>query len=82
MIQYPKEGGVKYFDINGTEIVRGSIIRYPDGRDREVFETEKGELGIDATNPVWVESGKAVPCEFGVYPLTEEDCEVVEVVIP
>lgn len=44
MIQYPKEGGVKYFDINGTEIVRGSIIRYPDGRDREVFETEKGEL--------------------------------------
>ena len=62
--------------------MRGSIIRYPDGRDREVFETEKGELGIDATNPAWVESGKAVPCEFGVYPLTEEDCEVVEVVIP
>lgn len=36
--------------------------------------------GTDATNPAWVESGKAAPCEYGIYPLENSDCEVVEVV--
>lgn len=32
----------------------------------------------DATNPAWIEAGRAVPYEFGVYPLTEEDLQYAE----
>lgn len=71
---------LKYYDKNGVEITEGSLIRYPDGRERKVYLTENGELGTDATSPSWIESGRAVPCEFGIYTLDEEETEDVEVV--
>lgn len=75
-----ENGQRKYFDKNGKEIVRDCIIRYPNGREMMVYETEENELGIDATNPKWIESGRAVPCEYGIFPLNREDTEMVEVV--
>ena len=42
--------------------------------------TTEGELGTDATNPKWIENGRAVECEYGIYPLTRQETEQVEVV--
>lgn len=80
------ENGIrKYFDRNGKEITEGCTIKYLHGdrslrRTEVVYRTEENELGTDATNPAWVDSGRAVPCEFGIYPLTAEETEMVEVV--
>lgn len=63
----------KYHDKCGTEIKEGDLIRFEDGRIKKVYLTEDGELGIDATNPDWIRIGRAVECEFGIYPLNEED---------
>ena len=71
---------LKYYDKNRKEITEGSVIRYSNGRERKVYLTESGELGTDATNPKWIETGRAVPCEFGIYPLEEEETREVEVV--
>ena len=79
MIKYI-DGTPHYFDRNGAEIREGDRIRYPSGRVVEVYRTKSDELGTDATNPAWIESGRAVPCEFGIYPLTEADTEEVEVI--
>lgn len=81
MIKY-ENGKLRYFDRNGAEIHEGDRIRYASGRVRAVYLTEGGDLGTDATNPAWIESGRAVPCEFGVYPLTREELEEVEIVTP
>ena len=80
-----ENGKKKYFDRNGKEIVEGCEIKYPHGdrslvRVEKVYRTEEDELGIDATNPAWIASGRAVPCEFGIYPLNEAETEMVEVV--
>lgn len=75
-----ENGKYKYFDKNGKEILENCVIRYPDGKERIVYRTVEDELGIDATNPKWIESGRAVPCEYGIYPLNEEDTEMAEVV--
>ena len=75
------ENGIKrYFDKNGVEIKEGFKIRYPNGAIKEVAYTESEELGTDATNPVWIEKGRAVPFEYGVYPLEFEETDEVEVV--
>ena len=75
------ENGIrKYFDKNGVEIKEGSKIRYPDGSIKEVAYTESEELGTDATNPVWIEKGRAVPFEYGIYPLESEETNEVEVI--
>ena len=69
-----KDGKRHYFDMNGKEILEGSKIILSEGdKPREVFLCEDGQLGIDATNPAWIESGRAVPCEYGLHPLTLED---------
>ena len=81
MIKY-ENGKLRYFDRNGAEIHEGDRIRFASGRVRVVYLTEGGDLGTDATNPAWIERGWAVPCEFGVYPLTREDTEEVEIVTP
>lgn len=73
-------GNTKYFDKNGKEILSGCIIRFESGQEEIVYETIDGELGIDATNKKWIENGKAVPCEYGIYTLTKEDMRRVEVV--
>ena len=39
---------------------------------QRVYATENGELGTDATNPKWIKSGRAVPCEYGIYPFEEQ----------
>lgn len=80
-----ENGKMKYFDRNGKEITDGCEIKYISGdksmiQIQKVYETENGELGTDATNPAWIERGWAVPCEYGIYPLNEEETETVEVV--
>lgn len=80
-----EDGKKKYFDRNGKEITEGCYIKYLHGDRRlehieRVYETIDGELGVDATNPDWIESGRAVPCEYGIYPLSREETEMVEVV--
>lgn len=80
MIKY-ENGKLHYFDKHGVEITEGCDIRYEDGSTKTVYLTEEDNLGTDATNPRWVEMGRAVPCEYGVYPLTEEETEGVEVVL-
>ena len=84
MIKF-ENGQMKYFDKNGKEIKEGCEIKWVHGdksleRVEQVYRTENDELGTDATNPIWIDRGWAVPCEYGVYPLTEEDTEMVEVV--
>lgn len=75
-----KSGELRYFDKHGVEITEGCKIRFASGAIQTVYLTDGDELGTDATNPKWIESGRAVPCEFGVYPLTEADTEEVEVI--
>lgn len=79
MIKY-ENGKLRYFDKNGKEITNGCVIRYDNGKEMMVYETTEEELGTDATNPVWIEKGWAVPCEYGIYLLTREDTESCEVV--
>lgn len=69
-----------YYDKYGTEITEGCTIKFNDGRVEIVYRTTDNELGIDATNPTWIERGIAVPCEYGIYPLTVSETEEVEVV--
>lgn len=71
---------LKYFDKNGKEITEGCNIKFEDGRIEKVYLTTEGELGTDATNPKWIEIGRAVECEYGIYPLTRQETEEVEVV--
>lgn len=80
-----EDGKKRYFDHNGTEITEGCEIKYLHGdksleRIEKIYITEDGELGTDATNPAWIKRGLAVPCEYGIYPLTKEETEMVEVV--
>lgn len=69
-----------YFDKNGVEITEGCKIKFPNGKIEVIYLTTNGKLGTDATNPAWIESGRAGCCEYGIYPLTREDTEEVEVV--
>lgn len=79
MIKY-ENGKARYFDKNGKEITEGCKIKYLSGSVKEVYLTENDELGTDATNPKWIESGRAFPCEYGIYPLEEAETEEVEVI--
>lgn len=77
MIKFDKTSGkYRYFDKYGQEILEGNYILM-DGRYRRVYMLDKeiNELGTDATNPSWVKSGRAVPCEYGCYPITPQDTE-------
>ena len=70
-----------YYDKNGKEITEGCQIKFDDGRIETVFLTTEEELGTDATNPSWIKSGRAIPGENGIYPLTKaetEECEVID----
>lgn len=71
---------VRYYDKNGRELTDNCDILYPSGRVATVYLTEDGYLGTDATNPVWIENGRAFPCEYGIYPLTESELKEVEVI--
>ena len=69
-----------YFDKNGKKITEGCTIRYEDGHTEKIYLTTEGELGTDATNPSWIKSGRAIPCEYGIYPLGSLETDEVEVV--
>lgn len=69
-----------YFDKHGNTITDGCTIRYADGHTKKVYLTTDGQLGMDATNLKWIESGKAAPCEYGIYPLGHNETNEVEVV--
>lgn len=80
MIKYDKDK-TRYFDKHGNEIHAGDLIRFSDGRVKKVFLTDKDELGTDATNPQWIAMGKAVPGEYGIYPLEPNDTDNCEVYV-
>lgn len=65
-----------YYDINGEKIEAGDMISINNSNPTKVYllDDEK-TLGIDSTNPAWIKAGRAVPCEFGCYPLNIEDLE-------
>lgn len=73
-------GGYLYYDKNGSQITAGCQIKYQSGEVKTVYLTSENELGTDATNPEWIRSGRAVPCEYGIYPLTLSETDEVEVV--
>lgn len=69
----------RYFDKEGNGLHAGDLVEFDD-RDQEhkikkLYETEDGELGTDATNPIWLLTGRAYECEFGIYPLSSYDLE-------
>lgn len=74
----------KYYDMFGNEIKENdTIIYYTFDEDGKPVKTNRSErvylldddcsLGTDATNPNWIKSGRAVPCEYGCYPLELSD---------
>ena len=76
MIRYI-DGQLHYYDCNGTELHDGDTIRYESGETQKLYLTENGWLGTDATNPVWIVDGRAVLCEYDIYPLLEEETEEI-----
>lgn len=79
MIKHEGEN-IQYYDRNGVQIVDGSMLKFKDGVVRKVYLTADGKIGTDATNPKWIETGRASECEYGIYPLTREETEEVEVI--
>lgn len=62
----------RYFDETGVELFEGDTV-HMGGRNWKVLKTVDGELGVDSTNPNWVDRGVACEGEFGVYPFSEHD---------
>ena len=61
-----------YYDMNGEEIHEGDTV-FMEGRNWEVMSSEDGYLGIDSTNPKWIELGRAFRGQYGIYPFEEND---------
>ena len=70
-------GEYHYYDKEGNELHEGDTIRYTTGTTEKLYLTNDNRLGIDATNRKWIETGRAVPCEYGVYPLGRSDMEEI-----
>ena len=70
------DGKKHYYDINGKEIHEGDSVLML-GREWKVFLTEVDELGVDSTNPKWIQNGRAVEGEYGIYPFTAFDDPVL-----
>lgn len=66
-----------YYDKNGNILHDGDTIIYYDGKEEKLYETGEGLLGTDATNRHWIETGRAEPCEYGVYPLGYDELHEV-----
>lgn len=73
-----ENGTYRYFDKNGTELFAGDTIRYDDGTTEKLFLSEKGQLGIDSTNPNWHKRDGEPYGGFGLYPLTVSDLKEAE----
>ena len=65
-----------YYDMNGVEIRKGDTVLM-DGKEWDVLLCDDGCLGVDATNPVWVRTGRAFQGEYGVYPFEESDKPII-----
>lgn len=72
-----RNGEFVYFDKEGNELHDGDYIKWNDGKIQQVCLTDSGELGVDATNPLWIETGRAVPFEYGAYPLEPQEMEMI-----
>lgn len=70
-----EEGKVHYFDNNGHELHDGDTVSIAGGEPKKLYRTDDGQLGTDATNPKWIEWGRASECEFGIYALDNVDME-------
>lgn len=77
-IEY-RESGNFYYDMRDELIGEGDTVLM-DGKECKVFATEDGYLGTDATNPKWIEMGRAVEGEYGIYPFDEKDEPVLVMV--
>lgn len=74
----------RYYDNNGEEIHAGNYVVFGSAEEAEAHNIERKPekvylcadeetLGTDATNPKWIENGRACPCEYGIYPFNEAD---------
>lgn len=77
MMDKTKKRVITYNYHDGSVVMPGDYIRFADenfmpyGKAYKVYECEGVDtigLGVDATNPVWIENGRARPCEYGIYP--------------
>lgn len=69
-----------YYDKNGNEIYHGMTIRFDDDTETIVYRSDDDKIGVDVTNPVLIELGKAQPCQYGIIPLTEDDLKEIIVI--
>lgn len=69
-----------YYDKNGNEIYHGMTVRFDDDTETIVYRSDDDKIGVDVTNPVLIELGKAQPCQYGIIPLTEDDLAELEVI--
>lgn len=73
-----KDNGVyRYYDKEGNELHDGDIVVCDNGKELKLYLTTEGELGTDATNPTWIETGRAYECQYGIYPLDSSDMEEI-----
>lgn len=72
-----RNGKFVYFDKEGNKLHDGDYVKWNDGKIKQICLTKSGKLGIDATNPFWIETGRAVPFEYGVYPLDPQDMTMI-----
>ena len=70
-------GEYVYFDKEGNELHDGDYIQWDNGKVEQICHTESGQLGTDATNPKWIEIGRAVPFEYGAYPLEPQEMAMI-----
>lgn len=79
-ISYTSDNKPMYTDMYGNVLHNGDIIRMNGHNLKMVYESEDGSLGTDATNPSWLESGRAYRCEYGIYPLNISDLQCCELI--
>ena len=71
-IEYLKDKTI-YYDMNGEEIHAGDYVMLNGRKEKVYLCSDEVTLGVDATNPKWLESGRACACEYGIYPFTTDD---------
>ena len=73
-----EDGGIcRYYDTQGNELDDGDIVTIDGAHLQMLYRTEQGFLGTDATNPAWIMTGRAEPCEMGIYPLENGDMKTI-----
>lgn len=70
------KGKYHYYDTYGIEIQEGDIVLMDNQRE-QVYLTVDGQLGTDATSKYWLATGRAVPCEYGIYPFNTADEAII-----